>query len=128
MHLSQALVQHLEQRLSCWGALQQWSLLRSPLQATTLLSDGRVFTIGGSWNGGIFIKDGEIWSSTTGWTPLPGCKVRSICDDIRSPARCRELWPTCHDCHRKATITATSVLSCTCSLRHLLLVCMAALV
>jgi galactose oxidase len=43
----------------------------------TLLSDGRVFTIGGSWNGGIFIKNGEIWSETEGWKLLPGCPVGS---------------------------------------------------
>jgi galactose oxidase len=41
----------------------------------TLLSDGRVFTIGGSWNGGIFIKNGEIWSEAEGWKLLPGCPV-----------------------------------------------------
>jgi len=45
-------------------------------QASTLLSDGRVFTIGGSWNGGIFIKNGEIWSQNGNWTLLPGCPVR----------------------------------------------------
>ena len=47
-------------------------------QASTLLSDGRVFTIGGSWNGGIFIKNGEIWSESGNWTLLPGCPVRSF--------------------------------------------------
>jgi hypothetical protein len=47
----------------------------APLQAMTLLSDGRVFTIGGSWNGGIFIKNGEIWSEAEGWKLLPGCPV-----------------------------------------------------
>ncbi len=49
------------------------------MQGSTLLSDGRVFTIGGSWNGGIFDKCGEIWSEADGaeggWTLLPGALV-----------------------------------------------------
>ena len=44
-------------------------------QASTLLSDGRVFTNGGSWNGGIGIKNGEIWSEAEGWKWIPGCVV-----------------------------------------------------
>ena len=45
-------------------------------QASTTLSDGRVFTIGGSWSGGgrggKHGKIGEVWSAATGWTALPG--------------------------------------------------------
>jgi galactose oxidase len=50
-------------------------------QASTTLSDGRVFTIGGSWSGGYGgqngtpHKNGEVWSATTGWTALPGTDV-----------------------------------------------------
>jgi galactose oxidase len=37
------------------------------------LSDGRVFTIGGSWSGGIGNKNGEVLDpAQTTWSPLPG--------------------------------------------------------
>jgi hypothetical protein len=66
----------LEQGGTGFSDLQPLLLsLNAPLQASTLLSDGRVFTIGGSWNGGIFIKNAEIWSEAAGWTLLPGCPV-----------------------------------------------------
>ncbi|MCJ1477024.1 hypothetical protein MMC13_005695 [Lambiella insularis] len=45
-------------------------------QAQVTLSDGRIFTIGGSWNGGEGGKNGEIFSEITNlWTLLPGCPV-----------------------------------------------------
>lgn len=45
-------------------------------QAQTTLSDGRVFTIGGSWSGGVGGKNGEIYSPARNtWTLLPGCPV-----------------------------------------------------
>ncbi|MCU7727938.1 discoidin domain-containing protein [Actinoplanes sp. KI2] len=50
-------------------------------QASATLSDGRVFTIGGSWSGGhggqngTPHKNGEVWSSDGGWTALPGTDV-----------------------------------------------------
>ena len=50
-------------------------------QASATLSDGRVFTIGGSWNGGhggqdgTPHKNGEVWSASAGWTALPGTDV-----------------------------------------------------
>lgn len=43
-------------------------------QSSTTLSDGRIFTIGGSWSGGYGNKDGEIWDGSA-WTLLPGCRV-----------------------------------------------------
>ena len=33
---------------------------RCPEQATAAMSDGRVFVIGGSWNGGVGGKNGEV--------------------------------------------------------------------
>lgn len=43
-------------------------------QASTTISDGRVFTIGGSFSGGIGGKDGEIYDpETDNWSLLPGC-------------------------------------------------------
>jgi galactose oxidase len=45
-------------------------------QASTTISDGRIFTIGGSWSGGYGGKNGEIYNSTANkWTGLPGCAV-----------------------------------------------------
>ena len=45
-------------------------------QSSAALSDGRIFTIGGSWSGGQGNKNGEIYSSTANtWTLLPGCPV-----------------------------------------------------
>lgn len=45
-------------------------------QAQATLSDGRIFTIGGSWSGGEGGKNGEIFSEVTNaWMLLPGCPV-----------------------------------------------------
>lgn len=45
-------------------------------QSSAALSDGRIFTIGGSWSGGQGNKNGEIYSTTANtWTLLPGCPV-----------------------------------------------------
>lgn len=49
-------------------------------QASTTLSDGRVFVIGGSWAGGSnFDKSGEVYSpATRNWTRLPEAKARPM--------------------------------------------------
>ncbi len=53
-------------------------------QASTTLSDGRVFTIGGSWSGPVGgvgttpRKAGEVYSPATGWTALPGAKAEPM--------------------------------------------------
>jgi len=47
----------------------------------TTLADGRVFTLGGSWSGGLGDKNGEVWSPTAGWRPLPGVPVTPILTD-----------------------------------------------
>lgn len=45
-------------------------------QATTTLTDGRTFVIGGSWSGGHGGKNGEIYDPTANtWTELAGCPV-----------------------------------------------------
>lgn len=41
-------------------------------QSNVTLSNGTVFTIGGSWSGGRVNKLGEIWSPKFGWRELPG--------------------------------------------------------
>lgn len=42
---------------------------------STLLSDGSVFTLGGSWSGGTGNKHGELWTEATGWQRLSGVPV-----------------------------------------------------
>ncbi|MCJ1315410.1 hypothetical protein MMC15_000729 [Xylographa vitiligo] len=45
-------------------------------QAQATLSDGRIFTIGGSWSGGEGGKNGEVYNVALNvWTLLPGCPV-----------------------------------------------------
>ncbi len=45
-------------------------------QSSTTCSDGRIFTIGGSWSGGEGNKNGEIYDPVANtWTLLPSCPV-----------------------------------------------------
>ncbi|KAL8746513.1 MAG: hypothetical protein Q9190_001487 [Brigantiaea leucoxantha] len=45
-------------------------------QSSATLSDGRIFTIGGSWSGGQGNKNGEVYSpSSNAWSLLSGCPV-----------------------------------------------------
>lgn len=45
-------------------------------QSSAALSDGRVFTIGGSWSGGVFEKNGEVLDpATRRWQALPDATV-----------------------------------------------------
>ncbi|KAL8712478.1 MAG: hypothetical protein Q9220_003326 [cf. Caloplaca sp. 1 TL-2023] len=58
-------------------------------QASAALSDGRIFTIGGSWSGGEGNKNGEIYSpATNSWTLLAGCPVAPmLTGDVRGAYR-----------------------------------------
>lgn len=47
-------------------------------QGTTVLSNGSVFTLGGSWSGGLGGKSGELWTSGTGWGVLSGISATPI--------------------------------------------------
>jgi galactose oxidase len=49
-----------------WAADAQMVIPRG-YQGTTVLSTGSVFTLGGSWSGGLGGKTGELWTSGTGW-------------------------------------------------------------
>jgi galactose oxidase len=61
-----------------WSTGAQMALGRG-YQAQTTIGDGRIFTIGGSWNGGYGGKNGEIYNSTSNtWTSLSGCSVTPI--------------------------------------------------
>ncbi|KAI4146407.1 MAG: hypothetical protein L6R39_003467 [Caloplaca ligustica] len=45
-------------------------------QASATLSNGNIFTIGGSWSGGSGGKNGEVWNAGSNtWSLLPGCPV-----------------------------------------------------
>ncbi|WP_299435816.1 galactose oxidase-like domain-containing protein, partial [uncultured Maribacter sp.] len=59
-----------------WSVGQDMNIPRG-YQGNTTLSDGSVFTIGGSWSEGDTVnggKDAELWSPSTGWVLLPGLK------------------------------------------------------
>ncbi|TLS22552.1 uncharacterized protein PpBr36_09953 [Pyricularia pennisetigena] len=48
-------------------------------QSSTTLSNGRVFTIGGSFTGGVKTKNGEVYDpSSNKWTLLDGCKADAL--------------------------------------------------
>ena len=62
----------------------QWQWQKAPsmvlgrgYQSSTTLSDGRIFTIGGSWSGARGGKDGEIWDGTK-WSLRRGCAVKPM--------------------------------------------------
>ena len=57
-----------------WSAAQPMNIARG-YQANTLLRDGSVLTLGGSWSGGVGNKHGEVWTASTGWRLLPGVSI-----------------------------------------------------
>ena len=58
--------------LGGWTTGAQLGIARA-YQSSTTMSDGSVFTVGGSWNGGLGGKYGEVWSaSTRTWRTLAG--------------------------------------------------------
>ncbi|KAJ3563332.1 hypothetical protein NPX13_g8239 [Xylaria arbuscula] len=60
---------------STWVGASQMVIARG-YQSSATLGDGSVFTIGGSWSGGIGGKVGEVYSPAANkWTRLPGCDV-----------------------------------------------------
>lgn len=57
-----------------WSAGATMQIPRA-YQGNTLLQDGSVFTYGGSWNGGVGNKHGEVWTAATGWQRLNGVPI-----------------------------------------------------
>ena len=56
--------------------MQRANLEASGYLAMTVLADGSVFTIGGSWSGGRGNKHREVWSSSAGtWRLLDNVKA-----------------------------------------------------
>jgi hypothetical protein len=60
-----------------WRASADMNLPRG-YEADTLLSNGGVFTLGGSWSGGQGNKNGEVWTHDGGWMTLPGVPVSNV--------------------------------------------------
>ena len=63
-----------------WTAGPRLNIPRGYESAVTL-SDGRVFTLGGSWSGGIGGKDAEVFTPDGTWQRLPGITAQSILTD-----------------------------------------------
>jgi galactose oxidase len=57
-----------------WSTSNEMNVPRG-YEGDTLLSNGQVLTLGGSWSGGEGNKDAEIWASGSGWRTLPGVPV-----------------------------------------------------
>jgi hypothetical protein len=57
-----------------WAVAAQMTIPRA-YQANTLLQDGSVFTLGGSWAGPLGNKHGEVWTAGGGWRRLSGVPV-----------------------------------------------------
>lgn len=60
-----------------WSAAANMQVPRG-YHANTLLSNGSVFTLGGSWSGGSGNKSGEVWTSTGGWRLLSGVPAANV--------------------------------------------------
>ncbi|MEH6682581.1 MAG: galactose oxidase-like domain-containing protein, partial [Sediminicola sp.] len=63
-----------------WSVAQDMNIPRG-YQGNVTLSNGAVFTVGGSWSGGAGNnggKDAEIWSPLTGWVELPNITGEDI--------------------------------------------------
>lgn len=59
-----------------WIELANMQIARGYQAQQTTCSDGRTFMIGGSWNGPVGGKNGEIYDGPANtWTLLPGCPV-----------------------------------------------------
>ena len=57
-----------------WSVADEMNIPRG-YQGNVTLSDGSVFTVGGSWSGGAWTnRDAEIWTESSGWQLLPNIK------------------------------------------------------
>ena len=66
-----------------WTATNEMNIPRG-YHASVMLSSGANFVIGGSWSGGQFNKDAEIWTQKSGWYEVPGIPDDAIIDGINS--------------------------------------------
>ncbi|MGE0799241.1 MAG: discoidin domain-containing protein, partial [Lautropia sp.] len=78
--LSAAKTSHYDAASNSWSTGALMNIARG-YQANTILSDGRVFTLGGSWSGGVGNKHGEVWSpsgASGSWSRLSGVPIDSF--------------------------------------------------
>ncbi|MBC7995738.1 MAG: DUF1929 domain-containing protein [Rhizobacter sp.] len=59
-----------------WSTAAAMTIARG-YSANTLMPDGSVLTLGGSWSGGLGGKHGELWTAAGGWRRLTGVPVDS---------------------------------------------------
>ena len=59
---------------STWTSAADMNIPRG-YNANTILADGSVFTLGGSWSGGVGNKHGEIWTEAGGWRRMSGIPI-----------------------------------------------------
>jgi galactose oxidase len=62
------------------GAWTADALMNIPrgYEGDTVLTNGSVLTLGGSWSGGRGNKNGEVWTAGSGWRTLPGVPGAAI--------------------------------------------------
>lgn len=61
-----------------WSSAANMNIGRG-YQSQATLSDGRIFTIGGSWSGGVGNKNGEVYDTGTNvWKKLPACLSKAL--------------------------------------------------
>ena len=66
-----------------WTATNEMNIPRG-YHASVSLSSGANLVIGGSWSGGQFNKDAEIWTQKSGWYEVPGLPDDVIIDGVVS--------------------------------------------
>jgi YVTN family beta-propeller protein len=59
---------------NAWTTAANMNIARG-YNANTILADGSVLTLGGSWSGGVGNKHGEIWTEATGWRRMSGIPI-----------------------------------------------------
>jgi len=64
-------------RTNTWSAAATMNIPRG-YQGSTPLSNGNVFTLGGSWSGGQGGKNGEAWNADSGWALLNGVPPTNV--------------------------------------------------
>ena len=60
-----------------WSVAATMNIARG-YEANCVLEDGSVFTLGGSWSGGVGNKHGEVWTEAAGWKRLTGVPIDSM--------------------------------------------------
>ena len=60
-----------------WSVAATMNIARG-YEANCVLEDGSVFTLGGSWSGGVGNKHGEVWTEAAGWRRLTGVAIDSM--------------------------------------------------